>query len=55
MEHDENKREISEDAADVSPGAEAVAAEGGEAIPPNPDPELTEAGVAAEKPQREED
>lgn len=55
MEYDENNREVSEDAVDVSPGAEAVAAEGGQATPPDPDPELTEAGVAAEKPQREED
>ena len=55
MEHDENTRDVSEDAVDVSPGAEAAAAEGGEVTQANPDPDLTEAAVAAQKPQRDED
>ena len=56
MKHDENNREVSDDAVDVSPAAEAVAAEGSEVTTRDEvDPELTEAGVAAEKPQREDD
>jgi len=55
MKHDENNRAVGEDAVDVSQGAEAVAAEGGEVTSADPDPELTEAGVTAEKPQREDD
>ncbi len=55
MEHDENNTDVSEDAVDVSPGAEAAAAEGGEVTQADPDPELTEAAVAAEKPGRDED
>ena len=56
MEYDENNREVSDDAVDVSPAAEAVAGEGSEvATRDEVDPELTEAGVAAEKPQRDED
>lgn len=54
MKPDENNREVGDDAVDVSAGAEAVAAEGGEVTQANPDEELTEAGVTAEKPQREE-
>jgi hypothetical protein len=54
MTQDENNTELSEDAVDVSPAAEAVAAEGGEVTPADPDPELTEAGVAAEKPDRDD-
>jgi len=55
MEKDENNREVSDDAVDVSPAAEAVAGEGGEVTTRDEvDPELTEAGVTAEKPQREE-
>jgi hypothetical protein len=53
MEKDENNREVSEDAVDVSQAAENVAAEGGEVTQANPDPDLAEAGVTAEKPQRE--
>lgn len=55
MKHDENNRDVSEDAVDVSTAAEAVAAEGGEVMAREPDEELTEAGVSAEKPQREQD
>jgi len=55
MEKDENNRDVGDDAVDVSPGAENVAAEGGEVTQANPDPDLTEAGVTAEKPQRDED
>lgn len=56
METDENNREVSDDAVDVSPAAEAVAGEGGEVTTRDEvDPDLTEAGVAAEKPQRDED
>ena len=56
MEKDENNREVSDDAVDVSPAAEAVAAEGGEVTTRDEvDPDLTEAGVTAEKPQRDED
>ena len=56
MEYDENNREVSEDAVDVSPAAEAVAGEGGEVTTRDEvDPDLTEAGVTAEKPQREND
>ena len=55
MTGDENTTEQSDDAVDVSQGAEAAAAEGGEVTPANPDPDLTEAAVAAEKPERGED
>ena len=56
MEYDENNRDVSDDAVDVSPAAEAVAGEGGEVTTRDEvDPDLTEAGVAAEKPQREDD
>lgn len=55
MEYDENNREVSDDAADVAPAAEAVAGEGGEVTTRDEvDLDLTEAGVAAEKPQRED-
>lgn len=54
VQKDENNREVSDDAVDVSPGAENVAAEGGEVTQANPDPDLAEAGVTAEKPQRED-
>ena len=54
MQHDENNRDVSEDAVDVSPAAEAAAGEGSEVTEANPDPELTEAAVTAQKPQREE-
>jgi hypothetical protein len=55
MKQDENNRDIGEDAVDVSPAAEAVASEGSEVTTREPDDELTEAGVAAEKPQRQQD
>jgi hypothetical protein len=51
MTQDENQRETSDDAVDVSPAAEAVASEGGEVSTREPDDELTEAGVSAEKPR----
>ncbi len=54
MEKDENNRDVSEDAVDVSPAAEAAAAEGSEVAQANPDPELTEAAAAAEKPHRDD-
>jgi hypothetical protein len=54
MTQDENQREQSDDAVDVSPAAEAVAAEGSEVTAREPDDELTEAAVRAEKPQRED-
>ena len=56
MEYDENNRDVSDDAVDVSPAAEAVASEGGEVTTRDEvDPDLTEAAVAAQKPQREDD
>jgi hypothetical protein len=55
MKHDENNRDVGEEAVDVSHAAEAVAAEGGEVTTREPDEELTEAGVSAEKPQRAQD
>lgn len=48
MEYDENNRDVSDDAADVSPAAEAVAGEGDEVTTRDEvDPDLAEAGVAA--------
>ena len=56
MEYDENNRDVSDDAVDVSPAAEAVAGEGGEVTTRDEvDRELTEAAVAAEKPHQRED
>jgi hypothetical protein len=49
MTPDENRRDVSDDAVDVSQGAEAAAAEGGEVTQADPDPDLTEAAAQAER------
>ena len=52
---DENQAELSDDAVDVSAGAEAASAMGSEATPNEADQELVDAAEQAEKPQRNDD